>query len=97
MAVEDVAIFDAQYTPQILKEQVSNSALAARENVAQIAAVSAICNAAVFQSGANGGSEKQLEERDVVGDATGSSLFIIALSNPFIDGVDNRCRDTSIR
>lgn len=73
MSVEDAAVFDARFSPSELREAISHASAEARENLAQLAAVSAICNAAVIEVRANSGNdEKPSKEREVIGDATGA-------------------------
>lgn len=68
MTVNDAAIFDTTFTPtsldSILKSEKNG---AAKDNVQQLAAVAAICNAANFQ-----GTLKEGSERPISGDATGA-------------------------
>ena len=69
MTVNDVAVFDTIFTPASLDSAVkSETNMAVKENVQQLAAVAAICNAATFQ-----GASKEGIERPISGDATGTN------------------------
>lgn len=68
MHVEDVAIYDSAFTPETLRERIAAAAPAMKENLAQIGAVSAICNAAIMVPDT---AEKPQGEREIMGDATG--------------------------
>ena len=78
MTVNDAAIFDTIYTPATLDSTVkSEKDGIVKDNVQQLAAVAAICNAANFQ-----GTFREGVERPVSGDATGPSaprMLMLAL------------------
>ena len=71
MHVEDISVFDSQFTPQTFLEAVNKSPQAAKENINQVAAVSAICNAAVLGGDAHDDDGDEKRERLIIGDATG--------------------------
>ncbi|KZV66047.1 sodium-potassium ATPase [Peniophora sp. CONT] len=74
MTVNDAAIFDATFTPADLDTAVKSETDAAiKDNIQQLAAVAAICNAATFQ-----GSPQKGSERLVSGDATDSAILRFA-------------------
>ncbi|KZS91530.1 sodium-potassium ATPase [Sistotremastrum niveocremeum HHB9708] len=71
MHVEDCAVFDQTYTAPSFKSRVqAQSGTNAAENLAQLAAVGAICNAASF-----GAATSEKEERPVIGDATDTAIL----------------------
>ncbi|KZT39131.1 sodium-potassium ATPase [Sistotremastrum suecicum HHB10207 ss-3] len=74
MHVEDCAIYDQSYTsPEFIKRLEASSADASGENLRQLAAVAAICNAAEFDQSKS--SEKEAGERAVFGDATDTAIL----------------------
>jgi sodium/potassium-transporting ATPase subunit alpha len=78
MHVEDAAVFDAVYSPDSLKSALEpEKGTHSVENLRQLGAVAAVCNAATFQ-----GAENGLGERLVNGDATGEPhvqvLYLLA-------------------
>ncbi|KAI0064852.1 sodium-potassium ATPase [Artomyces pyxidatus] len=73
MHVEDAAVYDASFSPASLREQIESSLdVGVVENLRQLPAVSAICNAATFHAAT---SEK---EQTVIGDATDSAILLFA-------------------
>jgi sodium/potassium-transporting ATPase subunit alpha len=69
MHVEDVAILDTTFTPKSLRENLVTASPEVRENIAQLGAISAVCNAAVMvlptpEKSHSGNGE-------ILGDATG--------------------------
>ncbi|KAI0041569.1 sodium-potassium ATPase [Auriscalpium vulgare] len=77
MHVEDAAVLDVSFTPATLKDQLATGTAAITENLRQLPAVSALCNAATFEAGMG---EK---ERTIIGDATDSAILA------FADGLDS--------
>ena len=65
MHVEDAAIYDVTFDVPTLRQQLESAEGLVIENLRQLPAVAAICNAAVFE-----GSSSD-SERNVIGDATG--------------------------
>jgi sodium/potassium-transporting ATPase subunit alpha len=65
MHVEDAAIYDIKFNVQTLSERLESAENLVAENIRQLSAVSAICNAASFE-----GSPTDLR-RNIIGDATG--------------------------
>jgi len=72
MHVEDAAIYDVTFNVPTLCERLESAESPVAENLRQLPAVSAICNAASFE-----GSPSD-SKRNIIGDATGMgklSLF----------------------
>ena len=69
MHVEDVAVYDQTFTPHTLRENIANASRTVKENLTQISAISAICNAAVISADT---TEKEAVEKQIIGDATGN-------------------------
>jgi sodium/potassium-transporting ATPase subunit alpha len=65
MHVEDAAIYDVTFDVPTLRQQLESAEGLVIENLRQLPAVAAICNAAVFE-----GSSSD-SKRNVIGDATG--------------------------
>ncbi len=65
MHVEDAAIYDTTFAVPTLREQLESAQPLVAENIRQLPAVSAICNAATFE-----GSPSD-SKRNIIGDATG--------------------------
>ncbi len=65
MHVEDAAIYDATFTVPTLREKLESAQPLVAENLRQLPAISAICNAATFE-----GSPSD-SKRNIFGDATG--------------------------
>jgi sodium/potassium-transporting ATPase subunit alpha len=72
MHVEDAAIYDATFTVPTLRQQLESAQPFVAENLRQLPAVSAICNAAAFQ-----GSPSDVK-RQIIGDATGKGMVPIS-------------------
>lgn len=68
MHVEDVAIYDTTFAVPTLREQLESAQPSVVENLRQLPAISAICNAATFE-----GSPSD-SMRNIIGDATGRQL-----------------------
>lgn len=68
MHVEDAAIYDTTFTVPTLLERLESAPPLVVENLRQLPAVSAICNAATFE-----GSPSD-SKRSIIGDATGKQL-----------------------
>ncbi|KAI0259575.1 sodium-potassium ATPase [Gloeopeniophorella convolvens] len=86
MHVEDVAVYDTTCDKQALRERVDAAPAAAAENLRQLAAVAAICNAATFE-----GSPSE-EKRTIIGDATDSAILQFAEDLASSDAVRARWR-----
>ncbi|TDL17671.1 sodium-potassium ATPase [Rickenella mellea] len=73
MTVEDIAVFDTQFTTSSYRESLHSACPDMKENLAQVASVSAICNAAVFEypTGEKG-------EKGISGDATDTAILRFA-------------------
>ena len=67
MHVEDAAIYDTTFTVPTLREQLESAQPLVVEDLRQLPAVSAICNAATFE-----GSPSD-SKRNIIGDATGKA------------------------
>jgi sodium/potassium-transporting ATPase subunit alpha len=65
MHVEDAAIYDTTFAVPTLREKLESAQSLVVENLRQLPAVSAICNAATFE-----GSPSD-SKRNIFGDATG--------------------------
>ena len=65
MDVEDTAIYDATFNVPTLRQHLESAQPLLAENLRQLPAISAICNAATFE-----GSPLD-EKRHIIGDATG--------------------------
>lgn len=77
MHVENLAVFDSVYESNAFRTVITNSDFPAENNLSQIAAVGAICNAATFDmDAASGSDEKKVQGKGIVGNATGQILFI---------------------
>jgi sodium/potassium-transporting ATPase subunit alpha len=68
MHVEDAAIYDTTFTVPTLRERLESAQPLVVENLQQLPAVSAICNAATFE-----GSPSD-SKRNIIGDATGKTI-----------------------
>jgi len=80
MHVENLAIFDSVYESNAFRTVITNSDPPVENNLSQIAAVGAICNAATFDVGAASGSdEKKIQGKGIVGNATGQSDYFFNL------------------
>lgn len=80
MHVEDLAIFDSVYESNAFRTVITNSDPPVENNLSQIAAVGAICNAAAFDvDAASGSDEKRVQGKGIVGNATGQIFFILIL------------------
>ncbi|KAF8577540.1 sodium-potassium ATPase [Ramaria rubella] len=96
MHVQNVAMYGLELDPDELRDRVLHGRIgtkasrddpnlavkapvsdAARENLAQFAAVAGICNAATFSAGE---SEKPLQIKNIIGDATDSAILRFAES-----------------
>ncbi|KAI0036987.1 sodium-potassium ATPase [Vararia minispora EC-137] len=74
MHVEDASVFDVVYTPDSLKAALeSEKETSVIENLCQLSAVAAICNAATFQT-----ETSAKGERLISGDATDSAILRFA-------------------
>jgi sodium/potassium-transporting ATPase subunit alpha len=69
MHVEDAAIYDVTFDVQTLCERLESAENLLAENLRQLPAVSAICNAASFE-----GSPSD-SRRNIIGDATGRGNY----------------------
>ena len=69
MHVEDAAIYDVTFNVPTLRQQLESAEDLVAENLRQLPAVSAICNAASFE-----GSPSD-SKRKIIGDATGKGSF----------------------
>ncbi|KAF8493698.1 sodium-potassium ATPase [Russula emetica] len=69
MHVEDAAMYDTTFAVPKLREQLESAQPLVAENLRQLPAVSAICNAATFE-----GSPSD-SKRNVIGDATDSAIL----------------------
>ncbi|KAH9965074.1 sodium-potassium ATPase [Russula compacta] len=69
MHVEDAAIYDATFNVPTLRQQLESAQPRVAENLRQLPAISAICNAAAFE-----GSPSD-EKRQIIGDATDSAIL----------------------
>lgn len=80
MTVNDAAVFDTTFTPAGLDSTVKAiQDGAVKDNIQQLAAVAAICNAANFQGAPKG------VERVISGDATGSYIIHARSSHALTD------------
>jgi len=107
MHVENLAIFDSVYESNAFRTVITNSDPPVENNLSQIAAVGAICNATTFDvNAASGSDEKKIQGKGIVGNATGQSdtfFYYICLTkhhiyrrcNPPLCGFDCLCRDYS--
>jgi sodium/potassium-transporting ATPase subunit alpha len=68
MHVEDAAIYDTTFVVPTLLERLESAQPLVAENLRQLPAVSAICNAATFE-----GSPSD-SKRGIIGDATGKAI-----------------------
>ncbi|TFY54358.1 hypothetical protein EVG20_g9732, partial [Dentipellis fragilis] len=76
MHVEDAAVYDTSFVTSSLQETLKSAPKEVRENMRQLPAISAICNAATFQA-----------EGHVIGDATDSAILRFADSFHPVDEV----------
>ena len=67
MHVEDASIYDTTFSVPTLREQLESAQPLVVENLRQLPAISAICNAATFE-----GSPSD-SKRNIIGDATGKA------------------------
>ncbi|KAI0290823.1 sodium-potassium ATPase [Russula brevipes] len=72
MHVEDAAIYDVTFDVSTLRQQLGSAQHLVAENLCQLPAVSAICNAASFE-----GSPSDAK-RNIIGDATDSAILKFA-------------------
>ncbi|KLO07342.1 sodium-potassium ATPase [Schizopora paradoxa] len=72
MHVEDAAVFDTQFVPSSLRDALVTSTLQKRENLVQLPAISAICNAATMT---NVGDASETSGRQIMGDATDTAIL----------------------
>lgn len=72
MHVENAAVFDTQFIPTSLRDMLVTSTLQKRENLIQLPAVSAICNAATLT---NVGDASETTGRKIMGDATDTAIL----------------------
>jgi sodium/potassium-transporting ATPase subunit alpha len=75
MHVEDAAIYDVTFDVSTLRQQLGSAQHLVAENLRQLPAVSAICNAASFE-----GSPSD-SKRNIIGDATGKEPESVSWRN----------------
>lgn len=69
MHVENLAIYDTAYESNAFHAVIAKGETPVENNVAQVAAVGAICNSATFEN--SNLDEKKITGRSIVGNATG--------------------------
>ncbi|KAF9554795.1 sodium-potassium ATPase [Agrocybe pediades] len=80
MHVENLAVFDTTYDSDSFPDVLSKAGASAKQNLAQIAAVGALCNAANFKeeregTSSVGSSEKKTGPRGIAGNATDVAIL----------------------
>lgn len=72
MHVENIAILDVVYNSESFRTSLSDAGPDSASNLAQVAAVGAICNAATFNYGLSG----KTDGRGISGNATGDFFLL---------------------
>ena len=84
MHVENIAILDVVYDSGSFSSTISNAEPARASNLAQVAAIGAICNAASFDNSRPAGKS---DDKAVSGNATGDSILTSCIG-PLLRWVD---------